>query len=81
MLADEHPFDYQAVTGALRSESHEAAIQLARVGRLDALAVALLVLGLGYSVLTRDKLGLVVAFAGVTLLARGVVTGRKSEQD
>jgi hypothetical protein len=51
------------------------------VGRLDALAVALLVLGLGYSVLTRDKLGLVVAFAGVTLLARGVVTGRKSEQD
>ena len=52
-------------------------------GTAAGLAVApasrVLVLGLGYSLVTRDKLGLVVAFAGVTLLARAVVSGRQSK--
>jgi len=33
----------------------------------------LVAIGLTWAVLTRDKLGLVVAFAGVTLLAYGVL--------
>ena len=39
----------------------------------DGLGVLLVAVGLSDSVLTRDKLGLVVAFAGVTLLAYGVI--------
>jgi drug/metabolite transporter (DMT)-like permease len=42
----------------------------------DALGVLLVAVGLAYVVLTRDKLGLVVAFAGVTLLAYGVLRPR-----
>lgn len=32
--------------------------------------------GIGWALLTRDKLGLVIAFAGVTLLAYGVLRPR-----
>ena len=39
----------------------------------DALGVLLVAAGLTLAVLTRVKLGLVVAFAGVTLLAYGVL--------
>jgi hypothetical protein len=39
----------------------------------DGLGVLLVAVGLAYVVLTRDKVGLVVAFAGVTLLAYGVL--------
>ena len=42
----------------------------------DALGVLLVAVGLAYVVLTRDKLGLAVAFAGVTLLAYGVFRPR-----
>lgn len=35
----------------------------------DGLGVLLVAVGLAYVVLTRDKLGLVIAFAAVTLLA------------
>ena len=42
----------------------------------DGLGVLLVALGLTYAVLTRDKLGLVIAFAGVTLLAYGVLRPR-----
>jgi len=33
-------------------------------------------IGLGWAVFARDKLGLVIAFAGVTLLAYGVLRPR-----
>jgi threonine/homoserine/homoserine lactone efflux protein len=39
----------------------------------DALGVLLVAVGIGCVLLTRDKLGLVIAFAGVTLLAYGVL--------
>ena len=39
----------------------------------DAFGVLLVALGLGWTAITRDKLGLVVAFAGVTFLAYGVL--------
>jgi hypothetical protein len=39
----------------------------------DGLGVLLVAVGLTWAVLTRDKLGLVIAFAGVTLLAHGVL--------
>ena len=42
----------------------------------DGLGVVLVAVGLTWAVLTRDKLGLVVAFAGVTLLAFGVLRRR-----
>ena len=38
----------------------------------DGLGVLLVAIGLTWAVLTRDKLGLVVAFDGVTLLAYGI---------
>jgi hypothetical protein len=40
----------------------------------DGLGVVLVAVGLTWAVLTRDQLGLVVAFAGVTLLAYGVLS-------
>jgi hypothetical protein len=39
----------------------------------DGLGVLLVAAGLTWAVVTRDKLGLVVAFAGVTLLAHDVL--------
>jgi hypothetical protein len=39
----------------------------------DALGVLLVAVGLTHAVITLDKTGLVVAFAGVTLLAYGVL--------
>ena len=39
----------------------------------DALGVLQVAAGLTWAVLTRDKLGLAIAFAGVTLLAYGVL--------
>jgi len=39
----------------------------------DLLAVVLVLAGLGYALATRDKLGLVVAFAGVILAIYGVL--------
>lgn len=36
----------------------------------------LVAVGIGWVLLTRDKLGLVIAFAGVTLLAYGVLRPR-----
>ncbi|HEY8950962.1 MAG TPA: hypothetical protein VIP78_00165 [Candidatus Dormibacteraeota bacterium] len=39
----------------------------------DALGVLLVAAGLTWAVLTGDKLGLAIAFAGVTLLAYGVL--------
>jgi hypothetical protein len=44
----------------------------------DGLGVLLIAAGLTYAVLTRDKLGLVIAFAGVTLLAYGVLNSHSS---
>ena len=42
----------------------------------DALGVLLVAAGIAWVLLTRDKLGLVIAFAGVTLLAYGVLRPR-----
>jgi drug/metabolite transporter (DMT)-like permease len=42
----------------------------------DALGILLIAAGVAWVLLTRDKLGLVVAFAGVTLLAYGVIRPR-----
>jgi hypothetical protein len=39
----------------------------------DSLGILLVAIGLGWTLLTRDKVGLVIAFAGVTLLAYGVL--------
>ena len=39
----------------------------------DGLGVLLVAVGLTWAVLTWDKLGLVIAFAGLTLLAYGVL--------
>ena len=39
----------------------------------DAQGVLVVAIGLGWAVFARDKLGLVIAFAGVTLLAYGVL--------
>jgi len=48
----------------------------------DGLGVLLVAAGLTWAVLTRDKLGLVAAFAGVTLLAYGVLRlGRPRPDD
>jgi hypothetical protein len=47
----------------------------------DGLGVLLVAVGLTYAVLTLDKLGLVVAFAGVTLLAYDVLSRRSSRPD
>ena len=44
----------------------------------DALGVLLVAAGLTWAVVTGDKLGLVVAFAGVTMLAYGVLTAHRS---
>jgi hypothetical protein len=43
------------------------------VGVRDALGVLLVAVGLGWTLVSRDELGLVIAFAGVTLLACGVL--------
>jgi hypothetical protein len=42
----------------------------------DALGVLLVAVGIGWVLLTRDRLGLVTAFAGVTLLGYGVLRPR-----
>jgi len=42
----------------------------------EGLGLLLVAVGLAWAVLTRDKLGLVIAFAGVTLLAYGVLRPR-----
>lgn len=42
----------------------------------DGLGVLVVAVGIGWALLTRDKLGLVIAFAGVTLLAYGVLRPR-----
>jgi hypothetical protein len=42
----------------------------------DGLGVLLVAAGLTWTLLPRDKLGLVIAFAGVTLLAYGVLRPR-----
>ena len=47
----------------------------------DGLGVLLVAIGLTWAVLTRDKLGLVVAFAGVTLLAYGVLRPDRPSAD
>jgi uncharacterized RDD family membrane protein YckC len=47
----------------------------------DALGVLLVALGLAWTLVTRDKLGLVVAFAGVTLLAVDVLRPRRPRPD
>jgi hypothetical protein len=47
----------------------------------DGLGVLLVAAGLTWAVLTRDKLGLVIAFAGVTLLAVGVLRLRGRRPD
>jgi hypothetical protein len=47
----------------------------------DALGVFLVAIGLSWTVLVRDKLGLVIAFAGVTLLAYDVLKPRSSSSD
>lgn len=39
--------------------------------------MVLVVVGLGYTLATKDKAGLVVAFAGVTLLAYGALKPQK----
>jgi len=44
----------------------------------DALGVLLVAAGLTWAVLTGDKLGLAIAFAGVTLLAYGVLKSHSS---
>ena len=44
----------------------------------DGLGVLLVAVGLSWTVLLRDKLGLVIAFAGVTLLAYDVLWPRIS---
>jgi hypothetical protein len=46
----------------------------------DALGVLLVAVGLTWALLTRDKLGLVIAFAGVTLLAYGVLRPSRSSR-
>jgi hypothetical protein len=46
----------------------------------DGLGLLLVAAGLSWAVLTRDKLGLVVAFAGVTLLAAGVLRPDRHQQ-
>ena len=43
----------------------------------DGLGVLLVAVGIGWVLLTRDKLGLGVAFAGVTLLVYGVLRPRR----
>jgi hypothetical protein len=47
----------------------------------DGLGVFLVVVGVSWTVLLRDKLGLVIAFAGVTLLAYDVLGARISGID
>jgi hypothetical protein len=47
----------------------------------DGLGVFLVVVGLSWTVLVRDKLGLVIAFAGVTLLAYNVLRADISGSD
>ena len=47
----------------------------------DGLGVLLVAVGLTWTVLLRDKLGLVIAFAGVTLLAYDVLGPRISGTD
>ena len=48
----------------------------------DGLGVFLVAIGLTLTVLTRDKIGLVVAFAGMTLLAASVLEiGRRRPED
>ena len=47
----------------------------------DGLGVLLVAAGLTWAILTRDKLGLVIAFAGVTLLAVGVLRLRRRRPD
>jgi hypothetical protein len=44
----------------------------------DGLGVLLVAAGLTWAVVTGDKLGLVIAFAGVTLLAYGVLAPHSS---
>jgi len=48
---------------------------------LRGLGVLLVAVGLSWTVLVRDKLGLVIAFAGVTLLADSVLRRRVSGSD
>jgi threonine/homoserine/homoserine lactone efflux protein len=47
----------------------------------ETLGVLLVAVGIGWVLLTRDKLGLIIAFAGVTMLAYGVLRPLKSRQD
>lgn len=47
----------------------------------DALGMLLVAAGLTWAVVTLDKLGLVVAFGGVTLLAYGVLRSGRRQQD
>ena len=47
----------------------------------DAQGVLVVAIGLGWAVFARDKLGLVIAFAGVTLLAYDVLGPRISGTD
>lgn len=42
----------------------------------DGLGMVLVAVGLAWTLLSRDKLGLVVAFVGVTLLAYGILRPR-----
>jgi hypothetical protein len=47
----------------------------------DGLGLLLVALGLGLALLTQDKVGLVIAFAGITLLAYGVLTPGGTDQE
>jgi hypothetical protein len=47
----------------------------------DGLGVLLVAVGLSWTVLLGDKLGLVIAFSGVTLLAYDVLKPRSSSSD
>jgi hypothetical protein len=47
----------------------------------DGLGVLLVAVGLSWTVLLRDKLGLVIAFAGVSLLAYDVLKPRSSSSE
>jgi hypothetical protein len=47
----------------------------------EGLGLLLVAVGLSWTILVRDKLGLVIAFAGVTLLAYDVLKVRSSSAD
>jgi hypothetical protein len=61
------------VTRGLAPRSPQTLGQVHHHEMLDGLGALLVAIGLTWVLLTGDKLGLVIAFAGVTLLAYGVL--------